>query len=92
MNFLFLEYTIYTMLAAAILTAYVSDIDLEVIRKNIKSYNGVGRRFEIKGNYNGALVVDDYAHHPTELKATLSAAKKIKEINFMVYIPTTYLY
>ena len=39
-----------------------------------------------------ALVVDDYAHHPTELKATLSAAKKIKKINFMVYIPTSYLY
>jgi len=57
--------------AAAILASYVSNIDLEIIRKNIKSYNGVGRRFEVKGNYNGALVVDDYAHHPTELKATL---------------------
>ena len=61
------------------------DIDLEVIRNNIKSYNGVGRRFEIKGNYNGALVVDDYAHHPTELKATLSAAKKLKNLLYGVY-------
>ena len=36
--------------SAAILASYVSDIDLEVIRKNIKSYNGVGRRFEVKGS------------------------------------------
>ena len=63
--------------SAAILASYVSDIDLEVIRKNIKSYNGVGRRFEVKGSYNGALVVDDYAHHPKELKVTLEAAMKM---------------
>ena len=63
------------------MAAYVSSVDIEVIRKNITAYKGVGRRFEIKGNYNGALVVDDYAHHPTELKATLSAAKKIKKNN-----------
>jgi len=77
--------------AAAILTAYVSSIDLELIRDNIKAYGGVGRRFEIKGNYNGALVVDDYAHHPTELKATLSAAKKMKKSNlWCIFQPHTY--
>ncbi len=67
--------------SAAILAAYVSNIDLETIRENIKSYTGVGRRFEVKGEYKGALVVDDYAHHPTELKATLSASKKLKKSN-----------
>ncbi|MPM31987.1 UDP-N-acetylmuramate--L-alanine ligase [bioreactor metagenome] len=77
--------------AAAILTAYVSSIDLELIRDNIKSYSGVGRRFEVKGNYNDALVVDDYAHHPTELKATLSAAKKMKKANlWCIFQPHTY--
>lgn len=77
--------------AAAILTAYVSSIDLELIRDNIKSYSGVGRRFEVKGNYNNALVVDDYAHHPTELKATLSAAKKMKKANlWCIFQPHTY--
>lgn len=77
--------------SAAILASYVSDIDLEVIRKNIKSYNGVGRRFEVKGSYNGALVVDDYAHHPTELKATLSAAKKLKKSTlWCIFQPHTY--
>ena len=74
-----------------VLQYYVSDIDLEVIRKNIKSYNGVGRRFEVKGSYNGALVVDDYAHHPTELKATLSAAKKLKKSTlWCIFQPHTY--
>ncbi|MDK2564755.1 UDP-N-acetylmuramate--L-alanine ligase [Romboutsia sedimentorum] len=77
--------------AAAILTAYVSSIDLELIRTNIKAYGGVGRRFEVKGNYNGALVVDDYAHHPTELKATLSAAKKMKQSKlWCIFQPHTY--
>ena len=79
------------MLVLQYLLQYVSNIDLEVIRKNIKSYNGVGRRFEVKGNYNGALVVDDYAHHPTELKATLSAAKKLKKSTlWCIFQPHTY--
>ena len=77
--------------SGAILAAYVSNIDLESIRENIKSYAGVGRRFEVKGNYNEALVVDDYAHHPTELKATLSAAKQIKNADlWCVFQPHTY--
>lgn len=77
--------------SAAILTAYVSSIDLELIRANIKAYSGVGRRFEVKGNYNGALVIDDYAHHPTELKATLAAAKKMKKSKlWCIFQPHTY--
>ena len=77
--------------SAAILTAYVSSIDLELIRTNIKAYNGVGRRFEVKGIYNEALVIDDYAHHPTELKATLAAAKKMKKSKlWCIFQPHTY--
>lgn len=76
---------------AAILVAYVSNIELELIRENIKSYSGVGRRFEVKGRYNDALIVDDYAHHPTELKATLSAAKKMKKSKlWCIFQPHTY--
>ena len=75
----------------AILAALVSGIDLELIRKNIALYTGVGRRFEVKGKYNDALVVDDYAHHPTELKASLSAAKRIKKNNlWCIFQPHTY--
>ena len=40
-----------------------------------ESFHGTGRRFEIKGECNGAVIVDDYAHHPTELEATLKTAK-----------------
>ena len=77
--------------SSAILVSIVSGISLEVIRKSITIYNGVGRRFEAKGTYNGALVVDDYAHHPTELKATLSAAKKLKKSTlWCIFQPHTY--
>lgn len=76
---------------AAIITAIVSGIDLETIRENIKAYKGVGRRFETKGYYKDTLVIDDYAHHPTELKATLAAAKKMKKSTlWCVFQPHTY--
>ena len=76
---------------AAIMTAYVSNLELEVIRKNISLYKGVGRRFETKGYYKDVLVIDDYAHHPTELKATLSAANKLKKSKlWCVFQPHTY--
>ena len=46
------------------------------IKQGLSNYNGVRRRFEIKGTFNDIMVVDDYAHHPTEVTATLIAAKK----------------
>ena len=42
-----------------------------------EQFHGTGRRFEIKGECNGAVIVDDYAHHPTELAATLATAKEM---------------
>ena len=42
-----------------------------------ESFKGMGRRFEIKGECNGAVIVDDYAHHPTELTATLKTAREM---------------
>ncbi|MGL5328413.1 MAG: UDP-N-acetylmuramate--L-alanine ligase [Peptostreptococcaceae bacterium] len=76
---------------SAIMTAFVSNLDLEVIRKNVAMYKGVGRRFETKGYCDDVLIIDDYAHHPTELKATLSAAKKLKKSNlWCVFQPHTY--
>ena len=52
-------------------------ISKEDIVKGLYSYAGVGRRFEYKGSFCGAEVYDDYAHHPDEIKVTLSAAKAI---------------
>src|SRR5512134_2978867 len=59
---------------AAIAVARELDIDLEVIRRAIKGFSGVQRRFQIKGEAGGVTVVDDYGHHPTEIRATLAAA------------------
>jgi len=50
-------------------------IKFDVLAGALKSFTGVNRRFEVKGKYNGAILIDDYAHHPTEVKATLSAAR-----------------
>ncbi|MDY5435881.1 UDP-N-acetylmuramate--L-alanine ligase [Peptostreptococcus porci] len=76
---------------AAIIASIVSNIEVDVIKKAIKEYNGVGRRFEKKGYFKNTLVVDDYAHHPTEVKATLSAAKTLKKNKlWVVFQPHTY--
>lgn len=60
---------------AAIAVARELDIDIEVIRRALRDFSGVQRRFQIKGEVDGVLIIDDYGHHPTEIKATLSAAK-----------------
>ncbi|MDD5432193.1 MAG: UDP-N-acetylmuramate--L-alanine ligase [Candidatus Omnitrophica bacterium] len=54
-------------------------LDLKFIKKALKDYKGSGRRAEIKYKDNDYLVIDDYAHHPTEIKATLSALKNLQK-------------
>ena len=61
---------------AAIAVARMAGIDFEVIKKILASYNGVHRRFEIVGNKNGITIVDDYAHHPREIQATIEGARR----------------
>ena len=61
--------------AAAAITIGVSVQDIE---KGINGYTGVSRRFEYKGNINGADVYDDYAHHPSELRVTLDAVSSLE--------------
>ena len=51
------------------------DAPLDQLIKGINSYTGVRRRFEIKKHETEIFVVDDYAHHPTEVEATINAAK-----------------
>jgi UDP-N-acetylmuramate--alanine ligase len=51
-------------------------IDKEKIIRGLELFGGVGRRFEQKGVRNGVLVVDDYGHHPTEIRATIETARK----------------
>ncbi len=76
---------------ASIAVAHTIDVPPTTIIDSIKSYNGVQRRFETLGTYNDALIIDDYAHHPTEIKATLAAAKKIPSNKVTcIFQPHTY--
>lgn len=52
------------------------NINPEVIEKSLKSFTGIGRRFERMGEYKGAQVYSDFGHHPTEIKVTLQAARE----------------
>jgi UDP-N-acetylmuramate--alanine ligase len=62
---------------AAIAVALELGVNPDVIREGLKKFTGVGRRFELRGEVNGITVVDDYGHHPTEVQATLAAAKSV---------------
>jgi len=77
--------------AAVMLTDYLG-IDLDVARNFLKDFSGTNRRFQIKGQKNDIIVIDDYAHHPTEIKSTLEGARKFykeKEI-IVVFEPHQY--
>lgn len=69
---------------AAIAVALELDMDFPKIREGIKSYVGVQRRLEIKGKVSGITVIDDYGHHPTEIRATLAAAKQVWDKRIIV--------
>lgn len=61
---------------AAILVGLELDVPLEAVREGLAQFSGVERRFQIRGESGGVMVVDDYGHHPTEIRATLAGAKE----------------
>ncbi|OGP76452.1 MAG: UDP-N-acetylmuramate--L-alanine ligase [Deltaproteobacteria bacterium RBG_16_49_23] len=67
-------HNVYNALAA-VATAFELDIPFHVVQETLKDFGGIQRRFQIKGEKKGVLVVDDYGHHPVEIMATLKAAK-----------------
>lgn len=76
---------------AAFALAYMLGIEAEDIVKGLEYFGGTGRRFELKCEVNGAKVYDDYAHHPTEIRATLTAAQNIPHNKiWCVFQPHTY--
>lgn len=77
---------------AVIAMCYKLNLDMEEVREALKNFEGTSRRFEIIGERNGALLIDDYAHHPEEIKATLKAAReKYSEKNIIaVFHPHSY--
>ncbi len=60
---------------AAILLGVEIGIDVDTVRAALASYNGAKRRFQVKGHINDIMVVEDYAHHPTEIIATIAACR-----------------
>ena len=76
---------------SAVAAAYVSGVEIKDSAAAVESFGGAGRRFEKIGEFNGITLVDDYAHHPTELEVTLRAAKKMDYNRvWAVHQPFTY--
>lgn len=76
---------------ASIAAADLLGLSIETIKKGLFSFCGTDRRFEYKGTFNGVTVIDDYAHHPTEIVATLKAAKHYPHKSlWCIFQPHTY--
>ena len=67
-------HNVYNALAT-LATAFELDIPFQVVQETLRDFSGIQRRFQIKGEKEGILVVDDYGHHPVEIMATLKAAR-----------------
>ena len=76
---------------AAIACTEAIGLPFDTIRKGLLSFGGTHRRFEYKGSLGDVTVIDDYAHHPTEIRATLSAAKDYPHDElWVIFQPHTY--
>jgi UDP-N-acetylmuramate--alanine ligase len=76
---------------AAIAVGLELEVKLDAIRDAIANYTGVDRRFQVRGQAHGITVIDDYGHHPTEIRATLAAARQCNfERVLVVFQPHRY--
>jgi UDP-N-acetylmuramate--alanine ligase len=67
-------HNVYNALAT-LATAFELNIPFQVVQETLRDFGGIQRRFQIKGEKKGILIVDDYGHHPVEIMATLKAAR-----------------
>lgn len=68
-----------------------SGVDMKLVKTHFATFTGMGRRFQKIGEFDGITLYDDYAHHPTEIKATLSSSKSFKNRNVIaVFQPHRY--
>ncbi len=73
--------------ALAVIAACVElGIDLSKIRKYLAEFKGTARRMQILGRFRGATIIDDYAHHPTEIKTTLAGARQLYKDNKLIIV------
>ena len=76
---------------AALAVADLLDVNVSDAKKGLKEFHGTDRRFEYIGETNGVTIIDDYAHHPTEIAATLTAARNYPHGRIIcVFQPHTY--
>ncbi len=76
---------------AAIAVAYTQNVDDSSIKEGLQSFKGADRRFQKKGEIAGITIIDDYAHHPSEIRATLTAAQAYPHRKlWVVFQPHTY--
>lgn len=76
---------------SVIALGYLLALDPDVIQKGLTNFTGTDRRFQFKGEIGGVTIIDDYAHHPTEIKATLTSAKNYPhKTTWCVFQPHTY--
>lgn len=84
------EHNIYNSLSAIAVSLSLG-IELPVIAEALRKFSGTDRRFQKKGRMNGITIIDDYAHHPQEIAATIEAAKKYPHRKLWVaFQPHTY--
>jgi len=67
--------------ASLAVLAALHEMDIETIRKNIKNFKGIKKRFDVIQKDSNYTLIDDYAHHPTEIEATLESAKLYAKLN-----------
>ena len=76
---------------SAIAAGELTAVPMDAIQKGLLSFKGTDRRFEYKGEKNGVTIIDDYAHHPTEIKATLTSVKHYPHREtWCIFQPHTY--
>ena len=83
-------HSVYNSLAV-FASLHQAGVDMEKVVTHFATFTGMGRRFQKIGEFNGITIYDDYAHHPTEIKATMSASKSFKDKNIIaVFQPHRY--
>lgn len=83
------KYNVYNALAAAV-ASNIFNISAKRISSALSAFRGVERRYQYIGEYNGAKIIADYAHHPNEIEAAINTAKSQSDNVIMVFQPHTY--
>lgn len=87
---MFGEHNVYNALAV-LASLNEAGVDINLVKDHFLTFTGMGRRFQLSASFDGVSIYDDYAHHPTEIKATLSSMKVLKDKNIIaVFQPHRY--